>query len=79
MARPVSRMSVNRQESNIIAKLIDQSLNSCESMVQSRVPSRVQIPQTLHTCAIFILVRDILVNVQLTSKYTETLVLFCMP
>ena len=29
-------MSVNRQDSNIIVKSIDQSLNSCESMVQSR-------------------------------------------
>ena len=37
-------MSVNRQDSNIIMKSIDQSLNSCESMVQSRVQSRVRSP-----------------------------------
>ena len=47
MARPVSRMSVNRQDSNIIVKSIDQSLNSCESMVQSESSpeSRVQVLQ----------------------------------
>ena len=32
-------MSVNRQNSNIIVKSIDQSLNICESMIQSRVQS----------------------------------------
>ena len=32
-------MSVNWQDSNIIVKSIDQSLNSCESMVRSRVQS----------------------------------------
>ena len=37
VARPVSGMSVYWQDSNIIVKSIDQSLNSCESMVQSRV------------------------------------------
>ena len=39
MARPVSRLSVNWQDCNIMVKSIDQSLNSCESMVQSRVQS----------------------------------------
>ena len=45
MARPVSRMSVNQCNSNIIVKLLNQSLNSCESMVQSVSPeSRFCIP-----------------------------------
>ena len=38
-------MSVNWQDSDIIVKSIDQSLNSCESLVQSRVQV-LQIPAT---------------------------------
>ena len=37
VACPASRMSVHWQDSNIIVKSVDQSLNSCESKVQSRV------------------------------------------
>ena len=47
MALPVSRMGVNQQDSNIIVKLIDHSLNSCESMVHSRV--QVQSPGFVNT------------------------------
>ena len=42
MARPISNTSVNRQDSDIIVKSIDQSPKICESMVQSRVQSTVQ-------------------------------------
>ena len=39
MARYVSRLRANRQDNNITMKSIDQSLNNCESMVQSIVQS----------------------------------------
>ena len=42
MARPVSKATVNRQDSGIIVKPIDQSPKSCEFLVQSRVQSTVQ-------------------------------------
>ena len=41
-ARSISKATVNQQGSDIIVKSIDQSLNSCEFMVQSRVQSTVQ-------------------------------------
>ena len=42
VARPVSKASVNQQDSDIVVKLIDQSPKSHESMVQFRVQSMVQ-------------------------------------
>ena len=46
----VSKMSVNRQDSNIIVKSIDQNPKSCESMVQSRVQSMVQSSPEFRYC-----------------------------
>ena len=41
--RPVSKASVNRQDSDITVKsIVDQSPKSCEFLVQSRVQSTVQ-------------------------------------
>ena len=42
VARPVSKASVNWQDSDIIVKSIDQSPKTCESTVQSTVQSSVQ-------------------------------------
>ena len=64
MARPVSKATVNRQDSDIIVKSIDQSKKSCEFLVQSRVQSRsspVQNPGIVETPLLY-LTLDLICN-----------------